>query len=88
MSFKYNVLIDSGFCYFENFFLGVRSSVPTSSINGMTYINSSNNGFYIYYAGTWQLLHTLTPASASYLLQEDGSSFILQEDGASKFVQE
>jgi hypothetical protein len=62
-------------------FLGLLGSEPLSTIEGKTYINLVDNGYYIYYGGTWQLLHTLTAAAATYLLLED-SSFILLEDGS------
>lgn len=87
MTFKYNPLIGDSFCYFENAFQGVSASAPSSPQEGWTYINSGDNGYYIYYGGGWQLLHTLTPASLSFLLQEIGD-FLLQEDGSSKIAQE
>lgn len=87
MPYKLN-FFTGNFDYYENNFKGVLASAPTSPLDGWTYINSLDDGYYIYYSGSWQLLHTLTPGAASYLLQEDGLSFILQEDGASKIVQE
>lgn len=87
MTFKYNPLIGDGFCYFEKTFQGVSASAPSGPVEGWTYINSGDNGYYIYYGGTWQLLHTLTAAGLSFLLQENGD-FILQEDGSSKIAQE
>ena len=55
----------------------VLASAPTGQ-EGLTYINSSDNGYYIYYGGTWQLLHTLTPAQLYYLLLEDGFTMLLE----------
>lgn len=59
---------------------------PTTPEEGQLFINTTDNGYKVYYGGSWQTLHTLTTASPSYLLQEDGSSFVLQEDGVSKVV--
>lgn len=87
MTFKYNPLIGDGFCYFEKSFQGVLGSAPSNPQEGWTYINSGNSGYYIYYGGIWQLLHTLSAASLSFLLQEIGD-FILQEDSVSKIAQE
>lgn len=61
-------------------FHGVSASAPSAPSEGDTYINSSTHGYYIYYGGTWQLLHTLTGASYNYLLLEDGF-ILLKEDG-------
>lgn len=81
----YKINFSTGkFDYYEKIFQGVLASAPSSPQEGWTYINSGDNGYYIYYAGSWQLLHTLTPAAASYRLLEDGSSFRLLEDGVSK----
>lgn len=59
---------------------------PATAEEGQLFINTTDDGYKVYYGGAWQTLHTLTPATASYWLQEDGSSFWLQEDGTSKFV--
>lgn len=60
------------------YFRGVSASEPTSPVEGWTYINSGDDGYYIYYGGTWQLLHTLTGASDSFLLLEDGFIVLLE----------
>lgn len=87
MVFKFNPLIGDGFCYYERVFQGVMASAPSNPVDGWTYINSGNNGYYIYYGGSWQLLHTLIVSGLSYIIQELGD-YILQEDGSSKIVQE
>lgn len=80
MPYKFNP-ISGNFDYFEkNYFRGVSASEPSSPEEGWTYINSSDNGYYIYYGETWQLLHTLTPATLSFLLLETGD-ILLKEDG-------
>jgi hypothetical protein len=61
-------------------FRGVLASAPSGPQEGWTYINSGDNGYYIYYGGSWQSLHTLTPEAVEYLLMEDGGS-LLQENG-------
>ena len=60
-------------------FQGVLVSAPSSPEEGWTYINSTDDGYYIYYCGTWQLLHTLVCAH-DFLLLETGD-YILKEDG-------
>lgn len=87
MTLKYNPRVEDNFCYFEKGFQGVSSSSPSSPQEGWTYINSGDNGYYIYYSGSWQLLHTLTAGALSLLLQEIGD-YLLQEDGSSKIAQE
>lgn len=62
------------------------ASEPSSPVEGQLFINTTDNGYKVYYGGTWQTLHTLTAGTSSYWLQEDGTSFFLQEDGVSKFV--
>ncbi len=59
------------------------TSDPASAKEGSLIINTADNGMKVYYGGTWQTLHTLTPAAALFLLLEDGFDF-LQEDGSSK----
>lgn len=61
-------------------FQGVLAAAPSNPQEGWTYINSGDDGYYIYYDGTWQLLHTLTPAQLSFLLLETGD-ILLKEDG-------
>ena len=56
------------------------SSDPASAKEGSFIINTTDDGYKVYYGGTWQTLHTLTPATASFLLLEDGFSILL-EDG-------
>lgn len=59
------------------------SSDPASGTTGQLILNTTDHTIKTYYGGTWQTLHTLTAASATFLLLEDGFSF-LQEDGSSK----
>lgn len=59
------------------------SGDPASASEGDLFINTTDNGYKVYYSGTWQTLHTLTAAALSYFLQEDGSSRFLLEDGTS-----
>lgn len=59
---------------------------PTAHLNpeeGYLYIDPTDHKIYVYYGGTWQVLHTLTPASLIQRLLEDGSVRIL-EDGAAR----
>ena len=60
-------------------FQGVLAAAPSNPSEGWTYINSGDNGYYIYYCGDWQLLHTLVCAD-EFLLLETGD-FFLKEDG-------
>jgi len=59
-------------------FAGVFGSAPLNVEEGTTYINSTDNGFYLYAGGVWWLWTTLTPTSSSEynILLEDG--FILE----------
>lgn len=59
-------------------FRGVLAAAPTGPEEGWTYINSGDNGYYIYYGGTWQLLHTLTAGAASYILLENGDRLLFE----------
>lgn len=59
------------------------ASDPASASEGDLFINTTDNGYKVYYSGSWQTLHTLTAAALSYFLQEDGTSRFLQEDGSS-----
>ena len=67
-------------------FQGVLPSAPSGPSEGWTYINSGDNGYYIYFCGAWQLIVQLTCQDA-FLLLEDGS-FVLYEDGTSRLVLE
>jgi len=67
-------------------FQGVSSSSPSSPQDGWTYINSSTNGYYLYYSGTWFLLHTLSTGTSFFLL-EDGFKLLL-ETGADSLLLE
>lgn len=49
--------------YYENSFKGVLASAPADPSFGDTYIDSVDNGYYIFW-GTWQVLATLTPPVA------------------------
>lgn len=57
------------------------SSDPASAKEGSLIINTTDDGMKVYYGGSWQTLHTLTPATPSFLLLEDGF-FLLLEDGS------
>lgn len=76
MSWKFNPFSGS-LDYYENNFRGVLSSAPSGN-DGNTYINSSDNGYYIYYGGAWQLIATLTPAASSKMLLETGDRILLE----------
>jgi hypothetical protein len=60
-------------------FLGVFADPPAPTIEGCQYINSGDNGLYIWYGGTWQLVATLVPLALVFLLLED-DAFLLKED--------
>jgi hypothetical protein len=60
-------------------FQGVLAAAPSSPQEGWTYINSGDDGYYIFYCGTWQLLHTLV-CSHDFFLLETGD-YLLKEDG-------
>ena len=62
----------------HEFVFPVLASAPTSPTEGSWYINSGDNKVYVYYGGTWQDLHALTPAAANYLLLESGDSLLLE----------
>ena len=53
---------------------------PASAKEGALIIDTSDDGMKVYYGGSWQLLHTLTPSAPSFLLLEDGF-YLLLEDG-------
>jgi hypothetical protein len=57
---------------------GILASAPTSPTEGCMYVNSGDDTLYIYYGGTWQALHVLTPAALSFLLLEDGTTLLLE----------
>lgn len=59
----------------DSTFRGVKSSEPSNPKQGWTYVNSTDHGYYIYYGNTWQLLHTLTPASQENVIF-DGENVI------------
>ncbi len=60
------------------FFKGVLASAPTSPAEGWHYINSGDDKLYMYYGGSWQELHALTPAALTYLLLETGDAILLE----------
>lgn len=62
------------------------ASDPSSASDGDLFINTTDNGYKVYYSGSWQTLHTLTAAALSYFLQEDGASKIVLEDGSGFFA--
>ncbi len=72
--------ISGKFDYYKTFFKGTLAAAPASPEDGWLYINSGNDTYYIYYGGSWQALHVLVPAAASYLLMETGD-FLLLESG-------
>lgn len=80
----FNPLLKSGLDAIS--LLEVVSSDPATGADGQMIINNTDDTVKLWYAGSWQTLHTLTPAAASYLLQEIGD-FLLQESG-DKFIQE
>ena len=53
---------------------------PASAKEGSLIINTSTDEMKVYYGGTWQILHSLTPSTPSFLLLEDGFTLLL-EDG-------
>ena len=61
-------------------FKGVLGAAPIGPSEGWSYVNSADNGYYMYYASTWQLLHTLIPSELFSLLLETGDA-LLKEDG-------
>jgi hypothetical protein len=67
-------------------FKGVLASAPLFPQEDWFYINSIDNGYYVYYGGTWQLLHTLTPAAHDYWVLEDGTFVVFDEAGGSKVI--
>jgi len=62
---------------FDNF-RGTLASAPGNPSDGWMYINSGNDTMYVYYDGTWQSIHTLTPATAEFLLLESGDAVLLE----------
>jgi hypothetical protein len=79
MAFSFNIFTQK-LDYYDSSFKGILSIDPASPDQGWTYINSTNHGYYIYYGGAWQLLHTLTPAENVDLTNEDGTT-LTNEDG-------
>jgi hypothetical protein len=74
MPYKLNIFTGS-LDYYDSNFKGVLSSEPSNPAQGWTYINSGDNGYYIFYGSTWQLLHTLTPATQENVIF-DGENVI------------
>ena len=56
----------------------VSAVAPLNPTSGQMYVNSGDDKVYIYYSGTWQALHTLTPAVLTYLLMETGDTLLLE----------
>lgn len=48
---------------------GVFSTPPTNPVDGDRYIDSDDDTMYVYYGGTWQALHVLTPAAPAPMLE-------------------
>jgi len=80
MSWKFNPFTSQLDYYEQSQFRGILAAAPSSPTEGWTYINSGDNGYYIYYSGSWQLLHTLTAGAVSYILFEN-SDRMLMENG-------
>ncbi len=59
-------------------FKGVLAIAPANPIEGWRYIDSDNDTMYVYYGGSWQSIHVLTPATADYLLMETGDTLLLE----------
>jgi len=73
-------LISNGDLLFDHkHFLGAFSSAP-DAIDGDLYINTSDNGYYIYGGGIWWLIATLTPSGTiTYrVLLETGDNLLLE----------
>jgi hypothetical protein len=66
--------------YYDSSFKGVLATAPSDPAEGWTYINSVDNGYYLYYGLDWQLLHTLVPAAMVGVTNEDGTQ-VTNEDG-------
>lgn len=47
---------------------GVLSAAPSDPSVGDRYIDSGDDTMYVYYGGTWQSIHTLTPATAAPII--------------------
>ncbi len=77
MAWKFNPFTGK-FDLDTNSFRGVSVSPPSSPETGWTYIDSTDHGFYIYYSGTWQLLHTLVAAAPEFILLETGDIILLE----------
>lgn len=61
-------------------FRGILGTAPSNPIEGWSYIDLSDNKYYIFYGGAWQVLITLTPPTDSFFLLENGFS-LLEENG-------
>ena len=59
-------------------FKGLLGAEPTTATEGDTYVNVVDHNYYIYYGGTWQALHTLTPAALEFLELESGDILLLE----------
>jgi hypothetical protein len=64
MTWKFNPFTAQLDYYEASEFKGVLAAPPGSPVEGWTYINSVDSGYYIYYGGAWQLLTTF-PSSGS-----------------------
>ena len=81
MSFKFNPFTGK----LDFFRRAIRSLItaPTTPHEGEMYENALDDTVYIYYGGTWQVLHVLTPADR--ILLEDGD-LLLQESGFTLYL--
>jgi len=58
MSWKFNPFTQK-LDYITSSTILVSTTAPLNSVDGQLYINSVTDTMYVYYAGTWQELHTL-----------------------------
>lgn len=69
-----------------NNFMGLYATAPYG-YDGYFYINTVDNGYYVYYGDAWQLLHTLTPSMVDHILLENGGK-IINEDMSGHIIKE
>lgn len=57
----------------------ISSSDPASGYEGQFLINTTSNELKVYYAGSWQLVATLTgPVTGDLLLLENGDGLLME----------
>lgn len=71
--------------YYQPGFVGTFAVAPVSAQNGNTYLNSTSNTYWVWFAGGWQLLATFSISnsfllleSADYILLESGDKLVLE----------